>query len=130
MTTVNDIGAVANLSPGGREEEQTAEGIREAAEQFESYLLRQLFQQMQKAQDALGPDGTPGGLAADFHRDTFAAHVADLAASQGGIGVADVLEKAWLESAGITESAADEPRAAPYTAGELRARLGELPPRG
>lgn len=84
------------------DKQKQAADIREAAEKFEGYMLRQLFVQMQKAQDSLRPDE---GMASDFHRDQFAEHMADVAAGQGGIGVADILEKSWLDHAGLDDLA-------------------------
>lgn len=138
----------ANPAADRTDKQKKADGIREAAQKFEGYMLRQLFVQMQKAQDSLRPEQ---GMATDFHRDQFAEHMADVAAGQGGIGVAEILEKSWLHHAGLDDVSAEpaqsldtgfdfdddefdddefvrEPKPARYEATELRAVMsnGEI----
>lgn len=64
--------------------------LREAAKQFEAMLLRQLYSEMQKSSV-----GEESSMPHDFYNDMFVEKMADMSSSQGGIGIARVLERAW-----------------------------------
>lgn len=66
------------------------ENLQEAARQFEALMLRQLYGEMQRS--VRGPDHS---MAAEFFQDHLVEHLAELSSRQGGIGIADVLMRAW-----------------------------------
>ncbi len=72
-------------APSSRQED-----LREAARQFESLMLRQLYGEMQRS-----VQGADHSMAAEFFEDHLVEHLADLSSRQGGIGIADVLMRAW-----------------------------------
>lgn len=81
--------AVENAAASGNRSE-----LRKNAEEFEAQFLSQMMSHMFKG---LAPDGIMGGGNAEsIWRDFYVEEVAKGVARQGGIGVADVIERQLL----------------------------------
>ena len=73
----------------------TAEEIRAAAENFESFFLSQMFEYMFAGIDTDGPFG--GGHGEKIFRSLLFQEYGKAMAAQGGIGVADTIERQLLQ---------------------------------
>ena len=67
------------------------EASRSAAEAFEAIFIQQVFGEMRSSM----PGSAEGGLSEDFYSSMLDQEVAEEAAAHGGIGLADVLMRAW-----------------------------------
>ncbi|MDP6352782.1 MAG: rod-binding protein [Alphaproteobacteria bacterium] len=73
----------------------TAKEIRDAAEDFESFFLSQMFEYMFAGIDTDGPFG--GGHGEKIFRSLLLQEYGKAMARQGGIGVADTIERQLLQ---------------------------------
>lgn len=90
MIELTRVAGVERAAKVGVEGTQERESLREAARQFEALMLRQLYQEMHRTM--VGGEQT---MAAEFFQDTLGGHLAEVSARQGGIGIAEVLMRAW-----------------------------------
>lgn len=94
--TANLSRAAARLTPG-----QPADKATEAAQQFESVFLSQLFSMMFSG---VGTDGMFGGGAGEkMWRGFLVDHIADAYAERGGLGVASAVTAQIIEMSERTE---------------------------
>ena len=88
----NDIGGLNNL----REAIANGDGdvLKEAAQQFEAIFVQMMLKSMRKAQDALADEDSPfNSEQMKFYRDMHDQQMAVDLASNGGMGLADLIEK-------------------------------------
>lgn len=87
MTSVTDFTQYATLRADARSDEQAA--LREVAEQFESIFIQQMLKSMRDA--SFGDPYFPEEGAHGLYRDLFDQQVSSDMASQGGVGLADMI---------------------------------------
>lgn len=120
MTISTDISTIAGAQrPRSAPAGQIDPKLREAAQQFEALMMRQVF-------SGLAPAGLPGddgkGVAGEFYQGMFHEHLCEAASSTGGIGLAAVLLRAWSSGAPGVQATAPGAVAALEPRGE-RGRL-------
>ncbi len=100
--TVREGGAPLSVNRGkalgvAGENRDTPEGVRKAARQFESFFISYLFKVMKESV----PDSpfSGGSSQASMYEDMFGAELGNSLAHQGGLGLADFLERNMLRSA-------------------------------
>src|SRR5689334_13387651 len=89
---------------------QTPEAIRETAKQFESLFTTMMLKSMR---DATPKDSLFGSDQQDFYQDMFDQQMAVQLSKGKGLGLADVLVRQLMQSAGVTEDAGGTSAAAP-----------------
>ena len=87
---------------------------REAAEQFEHVLIKQMVQTMTKdlfKNGVAGDDDGPQwlGAYADMQGDVLATELANQLTESGRLGIADMLVRQWQRSAESGDAPADDP---------------------
>lgn len=87
MTSVTDFTQYATLRADARSDEQAT--LREVAEQFESIFIQQMLKSMRDA--SFGDPYFPEEGAHGLYRDLFDQQVSSDMASQGGVGLADMI---------------------------------------
>ncbi|MCQ2536281.1 MAG: rod-binding protein [Lachnospiraceae bacterium] len=86
------------------------EELMEAAKQFESYFVEQVFKEMQKSVDLFGTGDKDDNMMLDYVKDIYNQKLAEQVTSQGNLGIAQQLfenMKRNYGSVNITD-AADE----------------------
>jgi Rod binding domain-containing protein len=91
------VGAIGSLRPTAPEAPPRNE-LREAARQFEAFLVGQLLRT--GSEPIAGKTPLDGGSAGRMYRELFLEEVARLAASRGDFGLADEIERQWSASSG------------------------------
>lgn len=89
------VSAVGPLSPEAGGNARRSE-LRDAARQFEAFLVGQLLRTGSKP--VAGETPLDGGSAGRMYREMFLEEVARLAALRGDFGLADEIERQWTGS--------------------------------
>ncbi|MGM0632784.1 MAG: rod-binding protein [Pseudomonadota bacterium] len=84
-----DLGGLQSISRTGRED--TAEGLRQVAEQFEALFLNIMLKEMRGAGESLFEDNYLRGNEMEIHQENFDNQISMELSSSGGIGLADTL---------------------------------------
>jgi flagellar protein FlgJ len=107
--------------------QQTPEAIRETARQFESLFTTMMLKSMR---DATPHDSLFGSDQQDFYQDMFDQQMSVQLSKGKGLGLADVLVRQLMQSAGVTEDAGGTSAAAPAgQVGGASPQAANWPPR-
>jgi len=71
--------------------ENTDEELMEAAKQFESYFVEQIFKELQKSVDLFGTGEDDTNMMTDYVKDLYNQKIAEQVTEQGNLGIAQQL---------------------------------------
>jgi peptidoglycan hydrolase FlgJ len=107
----------------------TPEALRETARQFESLFTNMMLKSMRDASSASGEDSLFGSDQQDFYQDMFDQQLSTQLSKGKGLGLADMLLRQLMQSAGLGDVAAPAAHPAAATLDKATGAAATWPPK-
>lgn len=98
-----DLSGLNAISRQGRE--NSVEGMRQVAEQFEAIFLNMMLKQMRQSHASLFEDNYLSSNEMEFHQENFDNQISQHLAGAGGIGLADTLHRQLMSRFDVQDQA-------------------------
>ncbi len=123
-----DLSGLRSISRLGRE--NTAEGMRKVAEQFEALFINMMLKEMRQSHASLFADNYLSSNEMDIHQQNYDNQISMHLAGAGGIGLADTIHRQMMQRYDVSDPAEARPRrpsrlVPPVQAPQIHERAGE-----
>lgn len=120
-----DLSALNKIKSLGREDNPQA--IAEVAKQFESFFIREMLKEMRKTVDVLASDNPLNSNELQFHQQMYDQQLSLELSSNGGIGLAKVLEQQLTQQFNLGNNHSESnTEAAPLNADQKETHFDKL----
>jgi len=103
-----DLSGLRSISRLGRE--NTAEGMRKVAEQFEAVFINMMLKEMRQSHASLFEDNYLSSNEMDIHQQNYDNQISMHLAGAGGIGLADTIHRQMMQRYDISDPGETQPR--------------------